>query len=472
MTTTTVYPVKMMRVFNGIKKHWHGDYSLGKAYWLIGVGLTCCLSLLAYAINQLLTYLTVDSSSYGAMVAGLYAFTAAFTVWQLVGIWRSAKYHTSNGGRQGWATAAQIMVVVAALRAVFDFNQFGLPMMQTGVGLMTSGELSNRVELRVLNQGTELELIGPFPQGTAQSVQTMLQRFPSIRVIHLNSPGGLITEGVALYQLIQEYQLDTYVPSACSSACTIAFMGGQNRYLSKRGILGFHSASVHQLDGETVQQVNDDFKRIYRQHGVSESFIRQAVAVSGADIWYPGPLELVEARVVNALVPSERFAPSNAIHNLSKTWHTELLVQGPDAELVAFWRANVDIMNYLNYVDAQYCVDYLYPQWAATPIDTEALLPINLISAYREAQTALVENTQLQSTFRYQPGTANVLLDQVLSEASRYDELYPKVFKQPAEFRSHPRLLCQATITVYEGALRLTTAERQAALLRFLQQRR
>ncbi|WP_417664680.1 hypothetical protein [Pseudidiomarina donghaiensis] len=463
--------MKMMRVFNLIKKHWHGDYSLGKAYWLIGVGLTCCLSLLAYALNQLLLRLEIGQSLFSTLVIGLYSFTALFTIWQLVGIWRSAKYHTSHGGRQGWATAAQVMVVVAALRAVFDFNQFGLPMMQGSVGLMNTSELTRRVELRVLNQGTELELIGPLPQGTSESVQAILQRFPSVRVIHLNSPGGRISEGVNLYHLIQEYQLDTYVPSECSSACTIAFMGGQQRYLSKRGILGFHSASLHQIDGTDVQEINDDFKRIYRQHGVSENFIRQAVRVAGANIWYPGPLELVEARVVDELVQSERFAPSNATHSLATTWRAELLMQGPDDELVAYWRANVDIMNYLNYVDAQYCVDYLYPQWAKQPIDVEALIPINLISAYRQAKTNLVERTQLRSNFRYQPGTANVMLEQVLSEVGRYDALYPQVFQQPSDYRPHARLLCQATIAVYEGALRLPTHEGQAALLRFMQQR-
>src|SRR5690554_2547314 len=260
-----VFRVKMIHVSEVIKKHWHGDYELSKAYWLIGVGLTFCLSLLAYAINQLLSQLAIQAA--GAIVAVLYGFTAMFTVWQLVGIWRAAKYHTSNGGRQSWATAAQIMVVVAALRAVFDFNQFGFPLVQEGLGLMTTGENLGGFELRVLNQGTELEYIGHIPFGATATVHDMLQRFPEIRVIHLNSPGGRILEGVQLYDLIQEYQLDTYTPSECSSACTIAFMGGQNRYLNKRGILGFHSASLHQVDGQQVTELNDEFKRIFRQNG-------------------------------------------------------------------------------------------------------------------------------------------------------------------------------------------------------------
>src|SRR5690606_23120827 len=110
-------------------------------------------------------------------------------------------------------------------------------------------------------------------------------------VIHLNSKGGRVSEAVQLYEFIRQQQLDTYVASECSSACTLAFMGGKNRYLSKRGILGFHSASLPSSTNETPTQLNDEFKRIYRQHGVSEQFIRQAVGVDGASMWYPGHLE-------------------------------------------------------------------------------------------------------------------------------------------------------------------------------------
>lgn len=471
MTTTTAFLAKMTHVSEFIQKHWRGEYSLGVAYWRIGVGLTLCLSLLMWAIDKLIPVSATSSQLYGVLLVILYLFTAIFTVWQLVGIWRSAKYHTSNGGRQGWATAAQIMVVVAALRAVFDFNQFGFPLVQEGLGLMTTGENLGGFELRVLNQGTELEYIGHIPFGATATVNDMLQRFPEIRVIHLNSPGGRILEGVQLYDLIQEYQLDTYTPSECSSACTIAFMGGRNRYLNKRGILGFHSASLQQIDGQQVTALNDEFKRIFRQHGVSESFIRQAVRVSGASIWYPGQLELVEARVVTELVASERFAPSNAVDNAAVTWQPEHLLQAPDNELVNYWSATVDVLNYLNYVDPQYCVDYLYPQWAQQPLSAEAVLPANLILAHQQAKIDLVENTQLSKSYHYRPGTAGILFDEVLAELNRIDQRFADAYQRPEQHRASPRLVCSATIAVYEEALRLSTPERQAALLRYLQQR-
>lgn len=454
---------------NLIKEHWQGDYSLDFAYWVIGVGVTLLLSLLIFLIDKLLTILSINANFYGGLLIAFCGFILLVTLWQLVGIWRSARYHTSRGGRARWANAARIMVVIAAVRAVIDFNQVGLGQLEEGFGLLAKGESLGTFELRILNQGTELELIGSLPFGTADSVQALLERYPDVQVIHLNSRGGRISEGVRLYQLIQQYNLNTYSPSECSSACTIAFMGGAKRYLGKRGILGFHSASLQSVDGNDVTQLNDEFKRIYRRHGVSESFIRQAVRVAGAAIWYPGQLELLDARVVDELVPSERFASTNAFGSVKANWQPEHLQQAPDAELVSYWQATVDILNYLNYLEPQYCVNYMYPQWSGEDADVESMLPANLIDAHKDAVIKLIERTQLRSDYRIRTGTAPILFDSVLLQLEQRNPEYLPVLDEPEQYVGLPRLLCSATIALYEGALRQSTLDRQAALLRYLQ---
>ncbi|WP_339877668.1 hypothetical protein [Pseudidiomarina gelatinasegens] len=458
---------------NLIKEHWQGDFTLGFAYWVIGVGVTLLLSLLIFLVDKLLTILSINANIFGGVLILLCGFVLLITVWQLVGIWRSARYHTSRGGRVMWANAARIMVIIAAVRAVVDFNQFGLGQLQEGFGLLAQGESLGTFELRILNQGKELELIGSLPFGTADSVQALLERYPDVEVIHLNSKGGRISEGVRLYQLIQQYNLNTYSPSECSSACTIAFMGGAKRYLGKRGILGFHSASLQSVDGNDVAQLNDEFKRIYRRHGVSESFIRQAVRVAGADIWYPGQLELLDARVVDELVPSERFASTNAFGDIKANWQPEHLQQAPDAELVNYWQATVDVLNYLNYLEPRYCVNYMYPQWRADGeegVDVESILPANLITAHENAVIKLIERTQLRSDYRSRTGTAPILFESVRLQLEQRNPEYLAVLDAPKQFIDSPRLLCSATIALYEGALRQSTLDRQAALLRYLQQ--
>lgn len=117
---------------NLIKEHWQGDFSLGFAYWVIGVGVTLLLSLAIFLVDKLLTILSINTSFYGGVLILLCGLVLLVTLWQLVGIWRSARYHTSRGGRTMWANAARVMVVIAAVRAVFDFNQFGVGQLQEG----------------------------------------------------------------------------------------------------------------------------------------------------------------------------------------------------------------------------------------------------------------------------------------------------------------------------------------------------
>lgn len=453
-----------------IVKHWRGDYSLGFSYWVIGVGLTVAVSIVVALTNQFVSSFAVSSSLFGSILVVLCSFIVPLTLWQLVGIWRSAKYHTSEGGQLIWANVVKVMVVLAAVRAVFDFTEIGIPQFQEGVDLMSNGDTVGTFELRVLNEGKELELIGFIPFGTTESVREVVRRYPAVEVIHLNSKGGRVSEAVQLYEFIQQQQLDTYVASECSSACTLAFMGGTNRYLSKRGILGFHSASLPSPSNDNPAQLNDEFKRIYRQHGVSEQFIRQAVGVGGASMWYPGQLELIASRVVDEVVSSERFAASNAVQQLQKTWQPEHLQQAPDNALVNYWQTVVDNLNFLNFTDPKQCVQYLYPHWFDNSLSLVTVLPTNLYSAYQRAIEQVIEQTDLQPDYQVRFGSTQVLAQNMMDAIARDYPNYPEVLMAPDHYQTQEKLLCSASIVLYESALRQETAEQQAALLRYLAQ--
>jgi|GEM_PF-2571834 len=453
---------------NIILKHWRGDYSLGFAYWIIGVGLTVAVSIGVAITNEFVSSYAVSSSLFGSILVLLCSLIVPLTIWQLVGIWRSAKYHTSEGGRLLWANTAKVMVVLAAIRAVLDFTAIGIPQFKEGVDLMSNGDMVGDFELRVLNQGTELELIGSMPFGTTESVREVVKQYPSVQVIHLNSKGGRVSEAVKLYEFIQQQQFDTYVASECSSACTLAFMGGNKRYLSKRSILGFHSASLPTQSSENLAQLNDEFKRIYRRHGVSEQFIRHAVGVDGASMWYPGHIELIASRVVDEIVESERFASSNATPQLQKSWQPEHLQQAPDDALVRYWQSVVDNLNYLNFTNSQQCVQYLFPEWFDSALALETVLPTNLYATHRRAIEQVIETTDLQADYKVVFGSTPVLANNMLDNISRDNPNYRNIIADSESYRAQPKLLCSAWITLYESALRQETIAQQAAVLRYL----
>ena len=85
--------------------------------------------------------------------------------------------------------------------------------------------------------------------------------------VRLNSPGGLVFEGIKIGRIIRGARLETlvYRNDQCASACALAFLGGTRRYATGTGVgrrmefgaaLGFHgfrsSTDSVRLESETL----------------------------------------------------------------------------------------------------------------------------------------------------------------------------------------------------------------------------
>ena len=75
-------------------------------------------------------------------------------------------------------------------------------------------------------------------------------------------------------ELLRKRKLNTHVMDECSSACTLAFLAGEVRTISRKGALGFHAS---RLVGLPVQAVTGDGSP------------REAMTFA---LWEPGAAEL------------------------------------------------------------------------------------------------------------------------------------------------------------------------------------
>src|SRR5438445_484909 len=96
--------------------------------------------------------------------------------------------------------------------------------------------------IRLLRDGTELEMVGEVTREAAAEIATMLAQNPKITVMQLTSEGGEMAAAFRLVTQVQDRALTTYVPSMCVSACTLVFLSGRERYISPEAKLGFHQA--------------------------------------------------------------------------------------------------------------------------------------------------------------------------------------------------------------------------------------
>ena len=96
----------------------------------------------------------------------------------------------------------------------------------------------------------------------ADALKKLLDAAPGVKVVHLNSIGGRVGEGYQIYQIVRDRKLATYTATDCVSACTIAFLGGSQRYLSSKARLGFHSISFGGVDQKQLPDINADLRRM------------------------------------------------------------------------------------------------------------------------------------------------------------------------------------------------------------------
>jgi hypothetical protein len=291
---------------NFLVKHWRGDYSLGFSYWVIGVLLTVIVDTINTALVSSSGLRELGLRATGAATLLFCGFVVTLILWQQVGIWRSADKHSQRGGKAFWAGLAKVIVVLTLLHAAVDFTTQGIPYISEGAKLFVGIDNTPPHQIRLLRNGTELELAGGMPFGTTDAIKKFLDAAPTVQVIHLNSQGGRLGEAYQLYKTIKERNLTTYTSADCVSACSFAFLAGRKRYLGESGRLGFHSTSIGESE-KVDKEFNDEVRQTLQTHGVPNSFIDRALSTSPKDMWYPSKDELLEAKVIDSVVDSRYF---------------------------------------------------------------------------------------------------------------------------------------------------------------------
>jgi hypothetical protein len=281
-------------------RHWRGELSLPISYWINGFLATVGLVALALFLTNIVS--TDDAFDPRVALAVLAAYwLSAFLVicWQLVGVWRSADRHPGRGGSKIWAGLAKLMVVLGVLRAIGTFSSQGVPQISEYTDIVFRGDPTfAQHRIRVLRDGTELEFAGGISFGVTQQLRSALDANPNVKVMHLNSNGGRVLEARRMRDLIRQRGLITVTSLECVSACTLAFLGGNERYLAPGARLGFHDES---FPGATPDQINS-FAQEDRQFmlslGIPSDFIEHAFVTSSSAMWYPTIEELKAANVI------------------------------------------------------------------------------------------------------------------------------------------------------------------------------
>lgn len=288
---------------NLIRRHWRGELPLWISYWLVG------------PVSTIFTYYTgvaaglIDTRSgrlIGFLGLSVLFFALLLTCWQIVGVFRAAsRYSAQSHSAINWGSVARIVILFNVAIAFHTFQVSLVPQFREYSQMLLYGETIEDFAIGILEDGTELKVSGGLPFGVGAEFERIIKANPGLRLVHLNSLGGRIQEGLDLHRIIQEHGLSTYTSEECSSACTFAFLGGRNRLLRRGGYLGFHQPSFPGMDSNSFSTLDAPQNALMRRLGVSVSFIEQVNATPPDDIWYPDDSQLFTEGIVTKFVDKD-----------------------------------------------------------------------------------------------------------------------------------------------------------------------
>jgi hypothetical protein len=284
---------------NYLTRHWRGELSLGVSYWVNGF-LANLVAVLGVAIlipveNQ------IDLRIASALFLCVFAGIIAITVWQLVGIWRSASRHVSRGGTQAWAAIAKILVLLGVFSTILLVWYSYIPQSKEFLSILSGDTGLPPYKIQALPGGTEIEFRGGLRAGCARDLQRVLAANPKAEALDIESFGGRIGEARKMIQLIHTHGLATYTTQYCVSAAAFVLISGKERRIARKARVGFHTG---RFPGATFYQrvlLNDIDGRMMRSAGVSEQFIMRVLATPPDKLWYPTSKEMLEARAINGV---------------------------------------------------------------------------------------------------------------------------------------------------------------------------
>lgn len=308
---------------NFIARNWRGEFPLWVSYWIIGTGCTITAALVPLVLVEVIR----PKQGFGPLsififFVLLWVTLAAASIWQLVGIWRSANVRIEEraeiGKRALWAGVAKFMVIVGFIQFAGIFAKGAVPQLTEAarIAFLDDPDIPD-YSFRLLADGKEIEVSGGIKFGLSDDLRKILKASRQVKIIHLDSVGGRLGEGAALNSLIKEYGLNTYVSSKCMSACTLAFAGGSQRILKQGAVLGFHRGA---FGGEDQQddRAGSIERRIFQGAGFAASFIDRALSTPNRDMWKPSTEVLVSAGVVTRVSLGLEFAMSGYGSNQSR----------------------------------------------------------------------------------------------------------------------------------------------------------
>ncbi|HEX9660964.1 MAG TPA: GYF domain-containing protein [Candidatus Binatia bacterium] len=304
-------------------RHWRGELSLPVSLWINGNLISLVLAALVMAVAATDAVNEMPRWFAGGGVA-YWLLLVVMTVWQLIGVWRSAGRYLAAGKSKCWGRLALAMVILGLIASIFSLSTVGVPQTMEFAQLALGRDPIGSYQLRVLRNATALEVSGAIIFGLTDEVAKTLDGNPEVKILHLNSHGGRVGEARRLRNLIATRKLATFTAAGCFSACTLAYAAGERRLIGRNASLGFHQYAFPGVQQSAFRRQYEKDKNDWLARGIDRAFVERAYATAHNDLWRPEHPELFAARFVTGYPDSNAVAMSGILDEQSAKLEAEL----------------------------------------------------------------------------------------------------------------------------------------------------
>ncbi|MBI3350085.1 MAG: hypothetical protein HY020_23100 [Burkholderiales bacterium] len=293
---------KVVRPTQGsyLRRHWRGELSLARSYWLNNVVLATPLAL---GLTGLMSWISVkgDSLQVSAIVTLLgFPLLMALDVWCIVGAWRAAAAYLHEQGSLLWGWLARISLALGALQLLASVVFGLLPNLGEFWSMARGIDPLGQAKFSLSADGRSLRMDGVIGMGDGERLSTLLanEAARDLRRVELSSPGGRVTEAERMAAALKRHGHESRAVGTCASACTLVFLAGNPRQLTPTGQLGFHRASTGTYNPVFEELANQHLASTYRDLGLPQSMIDMTLRTPSRSMWFVPRDELLRHALI------------------------------------------------------------------------------------------------------------------------------------------------------------------------------
>jgi hypothetical protein len=285
--------------------YWQGNHSLARAFWINSVPIIAILvsiNIILEIINNPETIL-IYARFYSLLMVVAYV---VIVPWQVIGLTCTLIRYIKNEKKVFLSLLTSVLVLFELfVLAVILFNS--QQKLKDSIYMSFSSYEKGGYEVLIDNSYVNAILVkGKFNLGISSELERVLDDNPLIKTITFASRGGLGFEGKKMFSIIKAKGLNTYVADYCFSACVFAFIGGNERQLSPKGLLGFHQPSGNFTKrAKTKEELSEKLYeaiRFFKQQGVDKRFVMKYFKTPPDELWYSSNKELLKNGVITKVL--------------------------------------------------------------------------------------------------------------------------------------------------------------------------